>query len=88
MSLWKIVYTPLAQKDIRKLKQSPLWEKAQRLLHMVSQDPYTVPPPYKNLVGDLKGALSRRLNIQHRLVYQVYEKEHTVKVIRLWSHYD
>lgn len=88
MNLWKILYTPLAQKDARKLKQSPMWAKAQHLLDIIAQDPYAMPPSYKKLVGDLKGALSHRLNIQHRLIYQVYEKENTVKIIRLWSHDD
>ena len=84
---WKLVYTKQAQKDARKLASSGLKNKAKLLLDIIQIDPYQNPPPYEKLVGDLSGAYSRRINIQHRLVYQVYEKKHTVKVIRLWTHY-
>jgi len=84
---WKIVFTKQAQKDAKKLASSGLKNKAKKLLDIIQKDPYQNPPPYEKLVGDLLGAYSRRINIQHRLVYQIYEKEHTIKVIRLWTHY-
>jgi Txe/YoeB family toxin of toxin-antitoxin system len=82
------VYTKQAQKDAKKLMASGLKSKAQELLDIIKQNPYQNPPPYEKLMGDLSGAYSRRINIQHRLVYQVYEKEHAIKVIRLWTHYE
>jgi len=82
------VYTKQAQKDAKKLAASGLKNKAQLLLEIIKNDPFQKPPPYEKLVGDLSGAYSRRINIQHRLVYQVYEKEHVIKVIRLWTHYE
>jgi len=85
---WELVYTKQAQKDAKKLAASGLKNKAQLLLEIIKNDPYQKPPPFENLVGDLSGAYSRRINIQHRLVYQVYEKEHFIKVIRLWTHYE
>lgn len=87
---WKVLFTKQAQKDARKLASaSPaLRAKAQQLLDLLAEDPYRQPPPYEALVGDLSGACSRRINIQHRLVYQVLEQERSVKVLRLWSHYD
>jgi toxin YoeB len=85
---WTLVYTKQAQKDAKKLASSGLKPKAQELLALLAEDPYRKPPPYENLVGDLAGACSRRINIQQRLVYQVFEAEHTVKVLRLWSHYE
>ena len=85
---WELVYTKHAQKDARKLAASGLKNKAKSLLEIIKKDPYQNPPPYEKLVGDLSGAYSRRINIQHRLVYQVYEKEHVIKVIRLWTHYE
>ncbi len=85
---WRLVYTRQAQKDARKLAASGLKEKAQALLGIIQQDPFRNPPPYEKLVGDLAGALSRRINIQHRLVYQVLESEQVVKVLRLWTHYE
>ena len=81
-------YTKQAQKDARKLASSGLKNKAKSLLDIIQKDPYQNPPPYEKLVGDLSGAYSRRINIQHRLVYQVYEKEKIIKVIRLWTHYE
>lgn len=85
---WKLVYTRQAQKDAKKLSSSGLKPKAQELLTLIAEDPYRKPPPSETLVGDLAGACSRRINIQHRLVYQVLEEEHVVKVFRLWSHYE
>ncbi|MCE8038531.1 Txe/YoeB family addiction module toxin [Halomonas sp. MCCC 1A11062] len=85
---WRLVYTKQAQKDAKKLAASGLKPKAQELLELISQDPYRKPPPFEKLVGDLAGAYSRRINIQHRLVYQVLEGERIVKVLRLWSHYE
>lgn len=85
---WELVYTKQAQKDAKKISASGFKNKAQALLKIIAKNPFQTPPPYEKLVGDLSGAYSRRINIQHRLVYQVYEKEHVVKVIRLWTHYD
>ncbi|MCE7523130.1 MULTISPECIES: Txe/YoeB family addiction module toxin [Alloalcanivorax] len=85
---WKLVYTRHAQKDARKLASNGLKPKAQELLALLAEDPYRKPPPFEKLVGDLAGAYSRRINIQHRLVYQVLESERVVKVLRLWSHYE
>ncbi len=84
---WKLVYTGQAQKDAKKLARSGLKPNALELLEIIRKNPFQNPPPYEKLVGDLKGAYSRRINIQHRLVYQVLEPEQTVKVIRLWTHY-
>jgi len=85
---WQIVFTKQAQKDAKKLASSGLKNKAKKLFDIIQKDPYQKPPPYEKLVGDLSGAYSRRINIQHRLVYQIYEKEHAIKVIRLWTHYE
>jgi len=85
---WKLVYTRQAQKDAKKLASSGLKPKAQDLLALVAEDPYRKPPPFEKLIGDLAGAYSRRINIQHRLVCQVLEDERVVKVLRLWSHYE
>jgi len=85
---WQLVYTKQAQKDAKKLASSGLKPKAQALLELISQDPYPKPPPFEKLIGDLAGACSRRINIQHRLVYQVLENERVVKILRLWSHYE
>jgi len=85
---WELVYTKHAQKDARKLAASGLKRKTQELLKVLKENPYQNPPPYEKLVGDLSGAYSRRINIQHRLVYQVFEEEHVVKVLRLWTHYE
>jgi len=88
MVKWKIVYTRQAQRDARKLAASGHREKAEVLLAILSEDPFKSPPPFEKLVGDLSGAYSRRINIQHRLVYQVLEDIKTVKVIRMWTHYE
>lgn len=85
---YELVYTTQAKKDAKKLKGSPLAQKAGELLDMIREDPFADPPPFEALVGDLKGVYSRRLNIQHRLVYQVCEEERVVKVIRLCTQYD
>jgi toxin YoeB len=86
--MWQLYYTKQAQKDARKLASSGLKNKAQNLLSIIQQDPYQNPPPYEKLVGDLSGAYSRRINIQHRLVYQILETKKSIKVLRLWSHYE
>lgn len=85
---WKLVYAKQAQKDAKKLASSGLKQKAQEVLALLAEDPYHKPPPFEKLIGDLAGAYSRRINIQHRLVYQVVEGERVVKVLRLWTHYE
>jgi toxin YoeB len=85
---WSLVYTRQAQKDAKKLSSSGLRSKAEKLLKVVAENPFRNPPPYEKLVGDLEGAFSRRINIQHRLVYQVLKVEKIVKIIRLWTHYE
>ena len=85
---WQLVYTKQAQKDAKKLSSSGLKDKAKDVLSIVAVNPYQNPPPYEKLVGDLSGAYSRRINIQHRLVYQVIEEQKTVKVLRMWTHYE
>ena len=85
---WALYYTKQSQKDAKKLSQSGLKKKAQSLLTMISKNPYQNPPPYEKLVGDLSGAYSRRINIQHRLVYQVLEQENAIKILRMWTHYE
>jgi toxin YoeB len=86
--MWEIYFTKQAQTDAKKLVSSGLKPKAQELLEILRKDPFASPPPYEKLIGDLSGAYSRRINIQHRLVYQVLEKERAVKVLRLWTHYE
>ena len=85
---WELAYTKQAQKDARKAARAGLRPKIEGLLAVLAQDPFRNPPPYKSLVGDLAGAYSRRINLQHRLVYQVYAREKVVKVIRVWTHYE
>ncbi len=85
---YQLVFTKQAQKDAKKLASSGLRIKAESLLDILQTNPFQSPPPYEKLIGDLSGAFSRRINIQHRLVYQVYELEQVVKVIRLWTHYE
>ncbi|MCB2263043.1 MAG: Txe/YoeB family addiction module toxin [Candidatus Thiosymbion ectosymbiont of Robbea hypermnestra] len=85
---WSVVYTKQARKDARKLAASGLKKKATDLLAILETDPFRNPPPYERLVGDLAGTCSRRINIQHRLVYQILEEERIVKVLRLWTHYE
>ena len=85
---WQLVFTKQAQKDAKKLSSAGLKPKAEALLEVMRKNPFQNPPPYEKLVGDLAGAYSRRINIQHRLVYQVLTEEKTVKVIRIWTHYE
>lgn len=85
---WQLVYTKHAQKDAEKLAAAGLKEKAKSLLAILGDNPFQNPPPYEKLIGDLAGAYSRRINIQHRLVYQVIDEQKVVKVLRMWSHYE
>ncbi len=84
---WQVVFARHALKDAKKLAATGLREKAQELIEVLGQDPFQNPPPFEKLVGDLEGAYSRRINIQHRLVYEVFKKERTVRVLRMWTHY-
>jgi len=84
---YKVVFTKQAQKDARQVARAGLRPKAERILAVLKQNPFQAPPPCEKLLGDLSGAYSRRLNIQHRIVYQVYERERVVKIIRMWTHY-
>lgn len=85
---WRVVFTRQAQKDAHKIAEADLRPKVEALLEILSSDPFQYPPPYEKLVGDLASAYSRRINIQHRLVYQVIESERVVKIIRMWTHYE
>ena len=85
---WEVVYAKQAMKDAKKLAATGLKSKAQELLVILSNDPFQNPPPFEKLVGDLSGAYSRRINIQHRIVYEVFAKEKTVRVLRMWTHYE
>ena len=85
---WELVYTKQAKKDAKKIAASGLKQKVKLLLELLKKDPCKKPPPYEKLVGDLSGAYSRRINIQHRLVYQIYKEERVVKIIRMWTHYE
>ena len=85
---WQVLFTKQAQKDAKKIAGAGLRGKTESLLAVLSRNPYQNPPPYEKLIGDLAGAYSRRINIQHRLVYQILEKERIVKVIRMWTHYE
>ena len=86
--MYKLVYTKKAAEDIPKLKSTGLDKKAKALIELLRENPFQNPPPFEKLKGDLEGAFSRRINIKHRLVYQVYESEGTMKIIRLWTHYE
>lgn len=88
MVIWNLAYSKYALKDAKKLSAAGLKDKAQVLLNILEIDPFQNPPPYEKLVGDLKYAYSRRINIQHRLVYEVFPKEKTVRILRMWSHYE
>lgn len=88
MVRWRLIYTKQAQKDAKKLNTSNLREKAQKILELIEIKPFQNPPPYEKLIGDLDRAYSRRINIQHRLVYEVIEFEHKIKIIRMWTHYE
>lgn len=85
---WRLAYTRQAQKDAKKLVSAGLKSKAEKLLEILAANPFQNPPPYEKLVGDLAGACSRRINIQHRLVYQVLKEERVVKILRMWTHYE
>ncbi len=85
---WRLVFTKQAKKDAKKIAQSGLKTQANRLLDLLREDPYRNPPPYEKLIGDLSGAHSRRINIQHRLIYQILRDINTVKIIRMWTHYE
>ena len=85
---WRLIFTKQAQKDAKKIAQAGLKPQASRLLDILRDNPYRIPPPYEKLVGDLSGAYSRRINIQHRLIYQVLDNIKTVKIIRMWTHYE
>jgi toxin YoeB len=85
---WRLVFTKQAQKDAKKIAHSGLKPQAERLLEILNENPYLNPPPYEKLLGDLSGAYSRRINIQHRLVYQILDDINTVKIIRMWTHYE
>ena len=85
---WKVIFTKQAQKDARKIADSGLKLKAEKLIEILQSNPFQKPPPYEKLVGDLSGAYSRRINIQHRLIYQILAKEKTVKIVRMWTHYE
>ncbi len=88
MVTWNLAYSKFALKDAKKLSAAGLRDKAKALLDILEIDPFQNPPPYEKLVGDLRGAYSRRINIQHRLVYEVFRKEKTVRVLRMWAHYE
>jgi len=85
---WKIVYTKQAQKDAKKISASGLKAKTQKIIEIIRANPFETPPPFEKLIGDLSGAYSRRINIKHRLVYQIYDDLKIVKIIRMWSHYE
>ena len=85
---WRIVFTKQAQRDARKIAASGLRQKVETLIHILSENPFQTPPPYEKLMGDLSGAYSRRINIHHRLVYQILKDNRTVKVMRMWTHYE
>jgi toxin YoeB len=85
---WEIVFAKHAQKDAKKISAAGLKQRTQDLLQMLADDPFQNPPPYEKLVGDLAGAYSRRITIQHRLVYEVFKKERTVRILRMWTHYE
>ncbi len=86
--MWRVVFTKQGQKDAKKLSASGLRPKAEKLIEILQENPYQTPPPFEKLLGDLSGAFSRRINIQHRLVYQILDDENVVKVIRMWTHYE
>jgi len=88
MVKWRVVFAKQSLKDAKKLAATGLKGKAQELLQVLANDPFQNPPPYEKLVGDLEGTYSRRINIQHRLVYEAFRKEQTVRVLRMWTHYD
>ena len=86
--MWRVVFTKQAQKDAKKLSSAGLRPKAEKLIEILRENPCQTPPPFEKLLGDLSGAFSRRINIQHRIVYQILDNEQVVKVIRMWTHYE
>jgi len=86
--MWRVVFTKQAQKDAKKLSSAGLRPKAEEMIEILRENPYQTPPPFEKLLGDLSGAFSRRINIQHRIVYQILDDEKIVKVIRMWTHYE
>ena len=86
--MWRVVYTKQARKDAKKLSSADLRSKAEKLIDILRKNPYQTPPPFEKLLGDLTGSYSRRINIQHRLVYQILDDEKVIKVIRMWTHYE
>lgn len=85
---WQVVYTKQANKDAKKISASNLRQKVEELITLIAQDPFIKSPPFEKLMGDLDGAYSRRINIQHRLVYQIYNEQRTIKILRMWTHYE
>ena len=86
--MWRVVFTKQAQKDAKKLSSAGLRPKAEKLIEILRENPYQTPPPFEKLLGDLSGAFSRRINIQHRIIYQIHDDEKVVKAIRMWTHYE
>ena len=86
--MYKVIYSSQAQKDAKKVSQSGLKNNIQKIIEILRNNPYQNPPPYEKLLGDLSGSYSRRINIQHRIIYQIYEKDKIVKIIRMWTHYE
>ncbi|MBW2604682.1 MAG: Txe/YoeB family addiction module toxin [Deltaproteobacteria bacterium] len=86
--MWRVVFTKQAQKDAKKLSAAGLRPKAEKLIEILRENPYQIPPPFEKLLGDLAGAFARRINIQHRLIYQIFDDEKVVKAIRMWTHYE
>lgn len=86
--MWTVVYSNQAVKDSKKIEQSNLKDATKKLIEVIKNDPFQIPPPYEKLIGDLTGKYSRRINIQYRLVYEVFETEHVVRVLRMWTHYE
>ncbi len=86
--MWRVVFTKQAQKDAKKISTAGLRPKAEKLIEILRENPYQIPPPFEKLLGDLSGAFSRRINIQHRMVYQIFDDENVVKIIRMWTHYE
>jgi Txe/YoeB family toxin of toxin-antitoxin system len=85
---WKLIFSKQSLKDARRLKKTNLWKNAEKLLDVLRANPFQIPPPYEKLVGDLEGVYSRRINIQHRLIYQINKEEKVVRVLRMWTHYE
>ena len=85
---WTLIFSKQSLKDAKRLKRANLWKNAENLFNILRQNPFQNPPPYEKLVGDLEGVFSRRINIQHRLIYQTNEREKTIRVLRMWTHYE